>query len=133
MKLKMVKNSFILLCIFFMLYFNVSISLAQVEGLIIDKSRTKIGRDFYEILYLSLEAKLEEKAIFNITVDEFVDPQFGSRISVSINENIIYQNFVSSRMEDIEEKVNEATETIIFFLINWKEYERYLEEEGKIR
>lgn len=129
----MFKFSLVLLCLFSLIYLDISISLAQVEGLIIDKTKTKIGRDFYETLYLSLEAKLEEKARFNITVDEFVDPQFGSRISVSIDDSVIYQNFVTSRMEDIEEKVKEATETITFFLINWKEYERYLEEEGKIR
>jgi len=103
----------------------------QIEGLIIDKTRTKVGHDFYEIFYLKIQ-KMPGMEYFNIIVDEFVDPQFGSRISVSINEIVLYQNFVSSRFDDIEEKANEASETINYFFINWKEYQKLLEEE-KIR
>lgn len=127
------RNIFCLIVIFTFICLFSSYSSAQIEGLVIDRTKTKIGRDFYEFLYISLETKLETDGRVNITVDEFVDPQFGSRISVSINDNTVYQNFISSRIDDIEEKVMEATETIRYFLNNWKEYEKYLEEEGKIR
>ncbi len=110
-----------------------TISSAQIEGLIIDKTKTKIGRDFYELFYIALEPIMTTDITFDLTVEEFVDPQFGSRIFVSINENLIYQNFVSSRLDDIEEKVKEASEVVKYFIFNWKEYEKYLEEEGKIR
>ncbi|WP_297211193.1 MULTISPECIES: CsgE family curli-type amyloid fiber assembly protein [Thermodesulfovibrio] len=127
------RNIFCFIVIFTFICLLSSYSSAQIEGLVIDRTKTKIGRDFYEFLYISLETKLETDGRVNITVDEFVDPQFGSRISVSINDNTVYQNFISSRIDDIEEKVMEATETIRYFLNNWKEYEKYLEEEGKIR
>lgn len=119
--------------ILLLLTFSSAIASAQVEGLIIDKTRTKIGRDFYELFYLKLEPIIGTDSKFNITVEEFVDPQFGSRIGVAINDEIVYQNFVSSRLDDIEEKVNEATEVVNYFFMNWKEYKKYLEEEGKIR
>lgn len=110
-----------------------TISSAQIEGLIIDKTKTKIGRDFYELFYVALEPIMTTDIKFDLTVEEFVDPQFGSRIFVSINENLVYHNFVSSRFDDIEEKVKEASEVVKYFIFNWKEYEKYLEEEGKIR
>lgn len=112
---------------------TLTISEAQVKGLIIDKTKTKIGRDFYEIFYITLEPVMATDAKFDLVVEEFMDPQFGSRISIYINDNIIYQNFVSSRFDDIEEKVKEASEVVKYFIYNWKEYEKYLEEEGKIR
>lgn len=112
---------------------NFTWSYAQVEGLIIDKTKTKIGRDFYELFYIALEPTIGIDTKFDVIVDEFVDPQFGSRVSISINENVIYQNFVSSRLDDIEEKVKEAVEVVNYFIFNWKEYEKYLEEERKIR
>lgn len=129
----MIKLPYIILCFVSFLSFNLAISSAQIEGLIIDKTKTKIGRDFYESFYLAVQPIIDENGRFNIIVDEFVDPQFGSRISVSINDNLVYQNFVSSRLDDIEEKVNEATDVVRYFMSNWKEYEKYLEEEGKIR
>lgn len=110
-----------------------TISSAQIEGLIIDKTKTKIGRDFYELFYIAVEPLMTPDKKLDLTVEEFVDPQFGSRIFIFINENLIYQNFVSSRFDDIEEKVKEASELVKYYLFNWKEYEKYLEEEGKIR
>lgn len=134
MELKMTNISkFILIVCSLFLTLNFSISSAQIEGFIIDKTKTKIGRDFYELFYLDLEPIMGINGKFNITVDEFVDPQFGSRVTVSINDTMIYQNFVSSRFDDIEEKVKEASEIAKYFFTNWKEYEKYLEEEGKIR
>ncbi len=109
-----------------------SICSAQIEGLVIDKTKTKIGRDFYESFYFKLQ-QLPGMESFNIVVEEFFDPQFGNRISVSINDLVLYQNFVTSRYDDIEEKATEASETINQFFLNLKEYQKILEEEGKIR
>ncbi|MDI1472782.1 MAG: CsgE family curli-type amyloid fiber assembly protein [Thermodesulfovibrio sp.] len=119
--------------IFLLLIFSLNTAESQIEGFVIDKTKTKIGRDFYELFYINLSTIVSVENRLNITIEEFFDPQFGSRVSVLIDENIIYQNFVSSRFDDIEEKVKEATEIIQYFFMNWKEYEKYLEEEGKIR
>ncbi|ODA44573.1 hypothetical protein THER_0721 [Thermodesulfovibrio sp. N1] len=116
-----------------LLIFSLNTAESQIEGFVIDKTKTKIGRDFYELFYINLSTIVSVENRLNITIEEFFDPQFGSRVSVLIDENIIYQNFVSSRFDDIEEKVKEATEIIQYFFMNWKEYEKYLEEEGKIR
>ncbi|GAB6184411.1 CsgE family curli-type amyloid fiber assembly protein [Thermodesulfovibrio hydrogeniphilus] len=109
-----------------------SICSAQIEGLVIDKTKSKIGRDFYESFYFKLE-RVPEMESFNIVVEEFFDPQFGNRVSISINGIVLYQNFVTSRYDDIEEKATEASETINQFFLNLKEYQKILEEEGKIR
>lgn len=122
---------FIFLVLF--LFFNFATSFAQIEGLIIDKTKTKIGRDFFEMFYISIESIMTTEVKLDLTIEEFFDPQFGSRIFVFINENLIYQNFVSSRYDDIEEKAKEASNVAKYFIHHWKEYEKYLEEEGKIR
>ncbi|GAQ94620.1 curli production assembly/transport component CsgE [Thermodesulfovibrio aggregans] len=129
----MIRQLQIFLCVTLLLILSFSVSSAQIQGLIIDKTKTKIGRDFYELFYLTLEPLMGIDGKFDITVDEIVDPQFGSRVTVSINDNVVYQNFVSSRYDDIEEKVKEATQIVNYFFQNWKEYEKYLEEENKIR
>lgn len=112
--------------------FSLPCVFAQVEGLVMDKTRTKMGHDFFEIFYLNLE-RVPGIENFNIVVEEFVDPQYGSRVSVSINETVVYQNFVSSRYDDIEEKAKEADEVVNYFLLNWRMYQQFLDEEGKIR
>jgi len=120
------------LAIFFLIF--TSNALAQKEeitGLIFDYTKSKIGRSFYDEFIKSWSPP-PGMDIFNITIDEWVDPKFGSMIIVRIDSIVLYQNFVLPREEDIELKVKEALEVVTEFLLNWEKYKKQLEMESKI-
>uniref|UniRef100_A0A7C4JR73 Curli production assembly/transport component CsgE n=1 Tax=Thermodesulfobacterium geofontis TaxID=1295609 RepID=A0A7C4JR73_9BACT len=126
------KKRLILIAIF-LLFFSTN-ALAQKEeitGLIFDYTKSKIGRTFYDE-FVKNWSPPPGMDIFNITIEEWVDPKFGSVMIVRIDSLILYQNFVLPREEDIELKVKEALEVVTEFLLNWKKYEKQLEMESKI-
>lgn len=111
------------------------ISMAQekiVENLLIDKTKTKVGHDFYELFSIFWEESAEIKGS-NIIIEEVTDPQFGSKISIVIQDFIVYQSLITPRFDDLEEKAKEAAEITKDFLLNWHKYQKYLEEEQKIK
>lgn len=111
------------------------ISMAQekiVENLLIDKTKTKVGHDFYELFSIFWEESADIKGS-NIIIEEVTDPQFGSKISVVIQDFIVYQSLITPRFDDLEERAKEAAEITKDFLLNWHKYQKYLEEEQKIK
>ena len=91
----------------------------EIDGLLVDETRTKMGRDFYELFYASWTAP--EGAIgFTLVVREQPMPQMGTRVLVEINDQVVYHAQLQPRYEMIEEHAEEA--------INYATY--YLEEVG---
>lgn len=122
------------------------------ETLLLDNSRSKIGRDFYDAFFrhyaelpkgnLSLapadtvqkitpNLELDLNA-FILTVDE--TPAFGvgtTIISVSLNDQIIWQNYVQFRLEVIEQYAFNAAEVANQYVLNYQEVQRSLESEDQ--
>ena len=74
----------------------------EIDGLIIDETKTKIGRDFYDLFYSLWEAPQGVKG-YTIYVDERAHPQFGSWVSVTVDETVVYENVLRPRYDMIEE------------------------------
>jgi len=77
----------------------------EIDGLILDETRTKIGRDFYEILYNRWTPPMGAKD-FMITVKEMPSRGIGARLSIQVNGNIILYRFIQPRGDLIEEEAN---------------------------
>lgn len=122
------------------------------ETLLLDNTRSKIGRDFYEAFFrhyvelpkaISLAAQADSTVkitpnleldinAFIVTIDEL--PAFGvgtSIISVSLNDQLVWQNYVQIRQEVLELYAFNAAELINQYVLNYQEVQRSLENEDQ--
>lgn len=110
------------------------------NSVILDISRTKVGRDFYESFYqqwsnvrLSLPVNAQGDSVlvdqklppvFNlneyvITIEELATPTNGltSLVSINVDNQIIWQQFVQARRDILDEYAGYAVETVRQYFI----------------
>ncbi|GAA4462116.1 hypothetical protein GCM10023189_38430 [Nibrella saemangeumensis] len=95
--------------------------------LILDNSRTKAGRDFYDLFYrhwaapsalpdttqaMSLSATLVDGEWVIITIEEIPAPGTASQILIRLDDQPVWQQFVQARYEILEEATLQAVEVI---------------------
>jgi len=79
----------------------------EIDGLIIDETRTKSARDFYELFYGKWTAPYGAKD-FTINIKELPSRGRSARIVISVNDREIFQRFLQPRYDVIEMMVNQA-------------------------
>jgi hypothetical protein len=122
------------------------------ETLLLDNTRSKIGRDFYDAFfrhYAELPKAVASLAqadtvkkvtpnleldinAFIVTIDEL--PAFGvgtTIISVTLNDQLVWQNYVQARQDIVELYAYNAAEVINQYVLNFKEVQRSLESEDQ--
>ena len=122
------------------------------ETLLLDNTRSKIGRDFYEAFFrhyaelpkavapvapadttLKITPNLElDINAFIVTIDEL--PAFGigtSIISVTLNDQLIWQNYIQARQEVIEQYAFNAAEVVNQYVLNYQDVQRSLENDDQ--
>ena len=100
----------------------------EIEGLIVDATQTKIGRDFYEIFY-SAWSPAENLPKLSIVITEKPLPGSGTQVSVLIGDNLIFQRFVQPRYDIIEENAKYAIQIATMYLENYEQYQKQLQGE----
>lgn len=118
------------------------------ESLLLDNTRSKIGRDFYETFYKSyvdapasapadtsqlarkpLEFELD---VFLVVIDELPSTSgIGNIVSVSVNDQLLWQQFVQARQDIVEEYALNAVETIRQYIINYKDTQLQLNSDDQ--
>jgi hypothetical protein len=73
----------------------------EIDGLIVDETITRIGRDFYEEFY-RLWQRPPDAVNFTVVVGEQPMPSMGTRIIVRVNDEIAFQGQLQPRAEMIE-------------------------------
>ena len=108
------------------------------ESLLLDNTRSKIGRDFYETFFRSYvdapasapsdTSQLARKPldfeldVFLIVIDELPSTSgIGNIVSVSVNDLLLWQQFVQGRQDIIEEYALNAVETIRQYILAYKD------------
>lgn len=79
----------------------------EVDGLIIDETRSKMGKDFFDVFYQSWVAP-EEARNFTITIQERPMPSLGTIVSVKVNDRNTYQTRLEPRYEMIQQYGKQA-------------------------
>jgi len=92
----------------------------EIDGLLVDDTKTKSGKDFYDLFYSSWEAPQNAKN-YTITISEKPFRLTSTLIVVSINENIVYQSILQPRQDIIESQTGEAILTTQDYLANYEE------------
>lgn len=126
-------------------------TIVEEEGtqtLMLDQTRSKIGRDFYEAFFRRyaelpkapglpmptdstrrIEPNLElDLTAFVVTIDEL--PAFGvgtTVIVVSLNDQVLWQNYVQARADILEAYAFDAAELINQYVINYQDVQNQLE------
>ncbi len=79
----------------------------QIDGLIVDETATKVGRDFYDIFYGAWEPP-DGAANYTVRIQEQPSPGLGSRVLVFLNEDALFQLQLQPRYEVVEMLGKEA-------------------------
>jgi curli production assembly/transport component CsgE len=98
----------------------------EIEGLIIDQTRSKMGHDFYQEFVTSWEEPPGVKA-YNIVIGEMNDPRLGNWVVLEIGDSV-YRALLKPRAEDIAQAATEAIAATGEYLLNLAEYEKSVEE-----
>ena len=79
----------------------------EIDGLILDETRSKIGHDFYEYFYTGWVAPKGARG-YIITIREVPGRGRGAQISVEINDQIIAKRFLQPRADLIESNATQV-------------------------
>lgn len=92
----------------------------EIDGLLVDDTKTKSGKDFYDLFYGGWEAPQGAKN-YSITISEKPFRLTSTLIIVSINENVVYQSILQPRQDIIESQTGEAIFITQDYLANYEE------------
>ncbi|MDC5805097.1 curli production assembly/transport protein CsgE [Vibrio europaeus] len=91
----------------------------EVNGLIIDRTMTRLGDDFY-FYFSQLVNERHGSLKENLTVKERPTALSGSIISIFHRGKIIYRTALSPGRKHAEDKAREALNILTSYLIRWK-------------
>ena len=97
----------------------------EIVGLVIDETRTPIGRTFYEFFVSNWQSV--EGGGFTLTITELADPLRGSLVTVMVNDSITYKAQLSPRADDIEESARKGVSRTRSFILYKKDLLKELE------
>ncbi len=102
----------------------------EIDGLIIDQTKSKLGRDFASNFTLSWETAATG---YNIVIDEQADFRAGSWVSLEVNGSLVFKALLKPNPEEIEALAKEAVESLNDYLFNLSEVVKALEEEKDMK
>jgi curli production assembly/transport component CsgE len=97
----------------------------EIDGLLVDDTKTKNGKDFYDRFYGSWQAPPGAKN-YTITVSEKPFRLTSTLIVVSINENPVYQAILQPRQDIVEALSMDAISNTQNYLANYEEIMKQL-------
>lgn len=99
----------------------------EIDTLVIDRTQTKIGYEFYRN-FINLWEPPQGVKGYNILITEKANPRWGSLIWIEvgglISKKIVYKKLLKPRTREIEEAAQEGISLIIAHLYRLREYEK---------
>lgn len=100
----------------------------EIDGLIVDETVTKAGRDFYQIFYSSWEAPPNAKN-FTISISEKPARGIATVLMIDINENRVIETPLQPRYDIIEGMAEQAVQICFEYLLNYEQIQEQLSGE----
>jgi len=97
----------------------------EIDGLLVDDTKTKTGKEFYDLFYNGWEAPSGAKN-YSITISEKPFRLTSTLIVVSINDTPVYQSVLQPRQDIVEGLSVDAIMTTQSYLANYEEIMRQL-------
>jgi curli production assembly/transport component CsgE len=99
----------------------------EISGLVLDETKTKPGRDFYE--YFTTYWREVKGLQYTITVSELPDATRGSFVFVKVNDTMVYQKRLNPRPDLIENAAKQAVRQVGLHMFKKLTAQQQLEEE----
>ncbi|MBP3143018.1 curli production assembly/transport protein CsgE [Aliivibrio fischeri] len=93
--------------------------LIEIDGLIIDRTLTRLGRDFYFSFSMKMNARYEDIDV-NLTIKERPTALSGSIIGVYHFDKVIYRSALSPGQRQADEKAEQALEAVNKYIVKWQ-------------
>ncbi|SFH00912.1 curli production assembly/transport component CsgE [Pontibacter chinhatensis] len=100
----------------------------EVDGLVVDETITKIGRDFYDVFHRQWEAPPSAKN-YTILIKERPTRGNGALIQVTLNDELLFEQQLMPRYDTIEETATYVAEGLFDYLVR-NQLQQQLEAEG---
>ncbi|WP_372760625.1 curli production assembly/transport protein CsgE [Pseudoalteromonas sp.] len=84
----------------------------EIDGLLLDRSISRFGHQFY-YQFSNYWRDLPSTAGFNIEIKETVLPKAGTKLSLIMNNQVIYATYLGRRLEPLDERVEQAVFIVI--------------------
>ncbi|MGZ2369305.1 CsgE family curli-type amyloid fiber assembly protein [Ancylomarina sp. YFZ004] len=97
----------------------------EIDGLLVDETKTKSGRDFYELFYNNWTAPKSAKN-YSITIKELPFRLRTTQIKIFINENLVYFTILQPRYDLVEAYSKDAVQKVMQYLINYDQIQQLL-------
>lgn len=97
----------------------------ELDGLLVDDTKTKSGKDFYDMFYTNWESPFTAKN-YSIIISEKPFRLTTTIIAITINENLVYQTILQPRQDIIETQTEEAIAVTQDYLSNYEEIMKQL-------
>ena len=102
--------------------------LIEIDGLVVNETRTKMGRDFYDEFYNNWVPPPNARN-YTITIEELPYIGYNTQILVYINDNLIFQSLLMPRFDYIEDLVADLNSRALQYLQYYEEILQSLENE----
>lgn len=103
----------------------------EIDGLIVDETLTKAGKDFYYNFFRNWEAPANAKN-YSITIIEKPFRAMTTQIFIKINDNEVFKSMIQPRNDYIVQLSDYAISRCQQFLANYDEIMKQLEGEDKL-
>ena len=100
----------------------------EIPGMLVDETQSKIGQEFYQLFFQQWQPP-ELEIDYQILFNEKALPSLGSQITVIINDNIVFQQFVQPRYDKIEEAVSISLDYVNNYLNFYIQIQNELQQE----
>ena len=79
----------------------------EIDGLVVDETQSRIGHEFFDLFHARWRAPRGAQG-FTVVVQEQPLPNLGTRVTVRVNEDVVYQGQLQPRYEVLEESALQA-------------------------
>ena len=98
----------------------------EIDGLLIDETKTKNGRDFYDYFFRDWVPPQNAKN-YSIFITERPYRLTTTMIEIRINETLVFQSFLQPRGDIVEMLAQQAVARTALYLQNYEEIVKQLE------
>ena len=97
----------------------------EIDGLVVDETVTKAGRDFYQLFYSQWEAP-PNASNFTIRISEKPARGIATVVMIDVNDNRVIETPLQPRYDIIEAIALQAARSIYDYLLNYEQIQRQL-------
>ncbi|MFK8058096.1 MAG: curli-like amyloid fiber formation chaperone CsgH [Saprospiraceae bacterium] len=102
----------------------------EIDGLIINETRSKTGRDFYNFFYKKWQAPGGVKN-FTITLKEYPTRGRVARVGIEVNGTLVFRPVLQPRQSVVEMSANQAIAIVKKHLLDQKRIKTQMESEDQ--